>query len=90
MTKVINQSTTNKVKDIKLKVFGLNEVAKGSKRSEAIKLDSFIVEVKEGGSRRVSDQFLMTKVTGLTPESISDIAETSVKAVKAANQVKGE
>jgi len=44
-----------------------------------------------GGGRSIGDTFIMVKVTGLTSESINDIAQASLMAVQSAkHQGKGE
>jgi len=64
----------------------------GKGRDKVVNSEVSIVHFNKtgGGGRSIGETFIMLKVTGLTPESINDIAHASVKAVQAANKGKGE
>ncbi len=62
-----------------------SQLSSSRHREQAVGAGACLIQSK-GQDRKVNEECLLIKVTGLTPESISDIAEASVKAVKAANQ----
>ena len=62
-----------------------NQIKSGIGRSELMGAEVAIIHFgNSGNNQEISETFVMTKVTGLTDESIYDIAEASVNAVKSA------
>jgi len=59
----------------------------GKGRDRVVESDASIVHFHNSGGRSIGDTFVMVKVTGLSRDSVIDIAQASVKAVSAA---KGE
>ena len=67
------------------------DMRRGAGREMVVYSDATIVHFNKSGSRVIGETFIIVKVTGLTPESINDIAQAALMAVQSAkHQGKGE
>ena len=73
-----------------MRTFDFNEMKSGAGRVAAVNSGACLVEFTGSGSREVQDTCILLNVTGLSEQSINELAGACVKSVKSARVAQGE